>query len=74
MLLMLLWFAVALVFRWQFQFSIRSPLVLTVIVAIPSSWVAVERKKANEQKEASQAIRKLHGNVFYDWRRNADDY
>ena len=34
MLLMGVWFAVALVFRRRFQFSIRSLLVLVVIVAI----------------------------------------
>ena len=32
MLVMLLWFIVSLVFRWRFQFSIRSLLVLTVAV------------------------------------------
>ena len=41
MLLMFLWFAVALVFPWQFQFSIRSLLVLTVAVALPCSWMAL---------------------------------
>src|SRR5271165_1162947 len=40
MLLMLLWFALALIFRRRFQFSIRSLLVLVVAVAVPSSWLA----------------------------------
>ena len=34
MLLMFLWFLAALVFRWRYQFSIRSLLVLTVVVAV----------------------------------------
>ena len=82
MILMLLWFAVARVFRWRFQFSIRSLLVLTVAVAVPFSWLAVEMKKASEQKAAVEAIRKIDrqwasermgeiikekGFVMYDW-------
>jgi len=39
-LVMLLWFIVALVFRWHFQFGIRSLLVLVVVVAVPCSWLA----------------------------------
>ena len=35
-----------LVFRWRFQFSIRSLLVLVVAVAVPCSWLAVEMKRA----------------------------
>ena len=46
MLVMLVWFVVSLVFRWRFQFSIRSLLVLTVAVALPCSWLAVEMKAA----------------------------
>ena len=34
-----------LIFRWRFQFSIRSLLVLTVAVAVPCSWLAVEVKE-----------------------------
>jgi hypothetical protein len=66
MLLMLLWFAVALVFRCRFQFSIRSLLVLTVAVAIMCSWLAVEMKAARKQKEAVAAIENAGGSVGYD--------
>ena len=60
---------VALVFRLRFQFSIRSLLVMVVVVAIPCSWLAVELKKAGEQREALEAIGKLEGWVTYDyWR------
>ena len=65
--LMLLWFAVALVFRWRFQFSIRSLLVLVVAVALPFSWLAVETKRARERKEAVQAIGEWKGFVNYDY-------
>ena len=64
---MLLWFALALVFRWRFQFSIRSLLVLAVVVAIPCSWMAVEGEEARKQREAVAAITKLTGDVIYDY-------
>ena len=49
MLLMGVWFAVALVLRRRFQFSIRSLLALVVIVAIPCSWLTSEMKKAGQR-------------------------
>ena len=61
MLVMLVWFAVALVFRRRFQFSLRSLLVLVVVVALPFSWLAVEMKKAREQKEVVATISNLAG-------------
>ena len=67
MLLMLAWFFAGLLFRWRFQFSIRSLLVLVVVVAVPCSWTAIETKKAREQKEAVQHARKLAGRVRYDY-------
>ena len=66
MLLMLVWFGVALIFRWRFQFGIRSLLVLVVVVALPCSWLAVALKQAREQKDAVAAIVKTRGRVFYD--------
>ncbi len=74
MLVMLLWFIVALVFRWRFQFSIRSLLVLTVAVAVPCSWMAVEIKKAREQREAADEITKSSGYVHYDWEFSAEGH
>jgi hypothetical protein len=72
MLLMLGWFIVALVFRWRFQFSIRSLLVLAVAVALPSSWLALEMKAAREQREVADEIRKVGGSAGYDWQFDAD--
>jgi len=68
LLAMLLWFVVALLSRLRFQFSIRTLLVLTVAVAIPCSWLAVEMKRAREQKQAVASLRKLGFNVGYDLR------
>lgn len=63
MLAMLIWWLAALCFHRRFQFSLRSLLVLTVAVAIPFSWLAVELKKAREQREAVEAIRRSHSTV-----------
>ncbi len=67
MTLMFLWCAAALTFRWQFQFSLRSLLALTIVVAIPCSWMAVEMEQARGQRAAVQAIRELGGSVVYDY-------
>jgi len=71
-LLMLLWFVVALVFRSRFQFSIRSLLMLVVVVAVPCSWMAVEMKKAREQSEVLEPIRQSALTVEYDWQVDVD--
>ncbi len=62
LLVMLLWFGASLVFRWRFQFSILSLLLLTVVVAIPCRWLA----EAWMQGEAAEAIKKAGGTVGYD--------
>ncbi len=64
---MLLWWLVALVFRWRFQFSVRTMLVLTLAVALPCSWLAVEMKDAREQKEAVEAVVGAGGSALYDF-------
>ena len=64
---MLLWWLVALVFRWRIQFGIQTLLVMTLAVALPFSWLAVEIKKAREQKEAANEIAKRGGSVLYEW-------
>ncbi len=66
MLVMLVWFAVALVFRCRFQFSLRLLLVMVVVVAVPCSWLAVEMKKAREQKAAVQLFFESGCLVSYD--------
>ena len=64
---MLVWWLAAAVFRLRFQFSIRSLLVVALAVALPSSWLAAEMRKAKTQKEAVAEIVKLGGTVSYDW-------
>ena len=76
MVLLLVWFAVALVFRRRFQFSLRSLLALVVVVALPCSWLAVEVQAAKRQKDAVTAIlsacrpldcRPVGPSVWYDY-------
>jgi len=67
LLAMLVWFAIALVFRLRFQFTIRTLLVLTVAVALPFSWFGVEMKKAWEQAAVTAAIERGGGAWVYDW-------
>ncbi len=81
---MLLWFIASLFFRWQFQFSIRSLLVLVVAVAVPCSWLAVEMKWAGKQTEVVNEIKHVNGSEMvddtpyprgsmkYDWEFDAD--
>ena len=57
LLLMLLWLVAAALFRWRCQYSIRSLLILTVAVAVPCSWLAVEVKKAKEQGQTVGSLR-----------------
>jgi hypothetical protein len=64
MLSLLVWFLLAVSCRQRFQFSIRSLLVLTVAVAIPCSWLAVEMKRAKDQRAAIEAILELKGQVL----------
>jgi hypothetical protein len=65
LILMLIWFVFALLFRRQFQFSLRT--LLTVAVAIPSSWLAMELKWAKERRESVEAWSKLGGVISYDY-------
>ena len=66
LLLMAIWYVVALILRWRFQFSLRSLLILAVIVALPCSWLAVEKEKGRRQREAVVAIEKRSGTVMWD--------
>jgi hypothetical protein len=73
-LAMVLWLIGGLLFRWRFQFSIRSLLVLTVAVAISCGWLAVEMKRAREQRAAVEAIKRTGLEVDYDFQWEIPDY
>ena len=56
LVLLFLWLAIALVFRRRFQFTIRSLLLLTLIVSTWGSWFGVEMRAAKRQREAVEVI------------------
>lgn len=53
--------------RRTYQYSLRSLLLLMLLVAIASSWVAVKMQRARWQKEAVESWIKLGGIVYYDY-------
>jgi hypothetical protein len=63
-LILVFWWLVSLLFRWPFQFSIRSLLALTVAVAIPCSWLAVETQRARVREEVEKRVHKLGGQTW----------
>ena len=66
-IVMPLWLLAGLLFRWRFQFGIRTLLLMTVAVAVPCSWMTVEMKRAREQQSARTAFRRFPGGVIYDY-------
>jgi hypothetical protein len=56
MLLMLLWFVAALIFRGHYQFSIRSLLLLVIVIAIPCSWLTVKTQQLRPQRETQESL------------------
>ena len=53
----------ALLFRWRFQYSLRSLMLLVVAVAIACSWLATEMRSERKQRAAAEAIKKAGGRV-----------
>ncbi len=72
LLLMLLWWGIALIFRLRFQFSLRSLLVLVFAVALPFSWLGMEMKEARRQSEIVNSLTELGMSVTYDWKVGAN--
>lgn len=71
-MLLLFWYFASLLFRRRFQFSIRSLLVLTVAVALPSGWLAVGVRQAARQRQCIHAIAKRGGLAFYEYQVKED--
>ncbi len=53
--------------RRRFQFSLRSLLIFTVIVAVGAGWLGRKIEQKRREREAIAAIRKLGGVVHYDY-------
>jgi len=52
--------------RW-YQFRLRTLLVVTLVLAVGLSWIAVKLQQARRQRKAVQAICQLGGAVGYDF-------
>ena len=64
---MFVWFGVAVIFGRRFQFSVRSLLVLAVVVALPCSSLAVEMKELGSREKLWRRSSICGGGVWYDW-------
>jgi hypothetical protein len=53
---MLLYFVASLLFGWHFRFTIRSLLLLIVVIAVVCGWLANEARWANKQRETLKEI------------------
>ena len=53
--------------RRRFQFSLRTLLIFTAIVAIPCAWLGRKVEQKRKEREAVAAITKLGGFVRYDF-------
>jgi len=66
-LFVLLWLLIRFGFRRRFQYSLRSLLLLTLLVSIGMSWIATAMQRAKRQREVAQAIEKMNGRVWWDY-------
>lgn len=72
--ILLLWFLLSCLFRWRFQFGIRSLLIFTTAVALVCGWFASELRMAKKQERIVKAIAKARGCVMYDGSQGASEY
>ena len=63
---MLLWFGASLLFRWRFQFSLRTLVMLVVVAAIPCCWLAFKMRQAERRRNVVDTIKDAGGVVHYD--------
>jgi hypothetical protein len=73
-LVMLLWWIAGLIFRWRFQFGIRSLLAFCLASSIAAGWLAVEIKRARRQAEAVERLLRSSHWVNYEWEVRANGF
>lgn len=52
--------------RW-FRFSLRTLLVVVLLLSVPMGWFAVKLRQAEKQRKAVEAICQVGGEVIYDY-------
>jgi hypothetical protein len=57
--------------RW-FQFSLRTLMIFTVIVAVPCAWMGRKIDQKRHERNAVETIRKLGGAVYYNYEMETD--
>jgi hypothetical protein len=67
MLLIALGFVAARILRWRFQFSLRSLLILVLVVAVACGWLASEMARARRQANLVAEASKLGCGILYDY-------
>jgi len=68
----LAWWIAGLIFRWRFQFGIRSLLAFCLTMSIAAGWLAVEMRRARRQADVVTPIRNSNAWETYDWQFDAD--
>ncbi len=59
-------------FKWQFQFSVKSLVLLLLVSAIPCCWFAEKRRQASSQLEAFKVFRAFPGIIRYDFEMSSE--
>ena len=58
--------------RRRFRFSLRTLLIVVVLLSLPLGWFALKMREAARQRKAMEAIREAGGDVFYDYQLTGD--
>jgi hypothetical protein len=53
--------------RRLFQFSLRTLMIFTLIVAIPSAWFGIKIEQKRRERDAVELIVKLGGTAYFDF-------
>jgi len=62
-----LWFLVSLVCRWRFQFSLRTLLIVVLVLCLPLGWLGEKVRQARRHQETVKAIEEAGGYVGHEY-------
>jgi hypothetical protein len=58
--------------RRCFQFSLRTLLIFTFLVAVPCAWLGSKIERKRREREAVKVIAEFGGRAYYDYQFNGD--